>query len=59
MSRNSRIMACPPESVFDVLSNGWLFAAWVVGAARTSDVDPQWPTLTPACTTASGSGRSS
>lgn len=32
-----------PEQVFDVLADGWLFAAWVVGATHIRDVDEQWP----------------
>lgn len=38
-----RHIAAPPETVFDVLSDGWLYASWVVGASRIRDVDPQWP----------------
>jgi hypothetical protein len=29
--------------VFDVLADGWLYVAWVVGAARCRDVDKEWP----------------
>lgn len=32
-----------PEAVFAVLADGWLFASWVVGAARVRAVDPGWP----------------
>ncbi|WP_299576678.1 SRPBCC family protein [uncultured Williamsia sp.] len=32
-----------PAQVWSVLSNGWLFSSWVVGAARIRDVDPTWP----------------
>ncbi|MGQ4616520.1 SRPBCC family protein [Nocardia sp. R7R-8] len=31
------------EQVFDVLADGWLFAAWVVGATHIRDVDDDWP----------------
>ncbi|MET0133753.1 MAG: SRPBCC family protein [Kibdelosporangium sp.] len=31
------------EDVFAVLSDGWLFAAWVVGASHIRKVDPGWP----------------
>ncbi|GAB3591890.1 SRPBCC family protein [Angustibacter peucedani] len=29
--------------VFDVLADGWTYAAWVVGASRVRDVDAAWP----------------
>lgn len=32
-----------PEAVFDVLTDGWLYASWVVGASRVRGVDPHWP----------------
>jgi len=41
---NHRTMSCPPESVFAVLADGWLYPSWVVGASRMRDVDPAWPT---------------
>lgn len=34
-----------PEAVFDVLSHGWLYASWVVGASRVRDVDAGWPAV--------------
>ncbi|HWL96860.1 MAG TPA: SRPBCC family protein [Nocardioidaceae bacterium] len=43
MSECSRIMRCQPSDVFDVLSDGWTYPLWVVGAARMRDVDPGWP----------------
>lgn len=43
MSRNTRMMECTPQDVFDVLADGWSYATWVVGAARIRDVDPAWP----------------
>ena len=43
MSRNVRRMHCPPEAVFDVLADGWLYPGWVVGASRMRDVDGDWP----------------
>jgi hypothetical protein len=43
MSECSRIMSCQPSDVFDVLSDGWTYPLWVVGAARMRDVDPGWP----------------
>ncbi|WP_426187479.1 SRPBCC family protein [Microbacterium sp. TWP3-1-2b2] len=43
MSRNVRRMSCPPEAVFRVLADGWLYPSWVVGASRMRDVDAAWP----------------
>jgi uncharacterized protein YndB with AHSA1/START domain len=33
----------PPERVFDVLTDGWSYAGWVVGATHIRDVDRGWP----------------
>jgi hypothetical protein len=38
-------MACSPEDVFAVLSNGWLYPTWVVGASRMRDVEKSWPAV--------------
>ena len=35
--------SCPPEAVFAVLADGWLYASWVVGASRIRGVEPAWP----------------
>lgn len=43
MSRNVRVLKCTPEDVFEVLSDGWLYPAWVVGASRMREVDERWP----------------
>lgn len=43
MAKNQRFMRCAPEAVFEVLGNGWLYPAWVVGAARMRDVSAGWP----------------
>lgn len=43
MSECTRVMRCPPSDVFDVLSDGWSYGLWVVGAARIRAVDPGWP----------------
>ena len=32
-----------PELVFAILADGWLYASWVVGAARIREVDADWP----------------
>jgi uncharacterized protein YndB with AHSA1/START domain len=39
----SRTIDATPEEVFTVLSDGWNFAAWVVGASRIRDVQGDWP----------------
>ena len=38
-------MSCAPEDVFAVLSNGWLYPTWVVGASRMRDVEAAWPAV--------------
>lgn len=45
MSRNTRIMDCSPQDVFDVLTDGWTYATWVVGAARIRFVDKDFPAV--------------
>jgi len=43
MTETSRLFACTPQAVFDVLTDGWTYATWVVGAARIRKVDPGFP----------------
>ena len=43
MSSVTRIVDTTPDRVWEVLSDGWLFPLWVVGAARIRDVDATWP----------------
>jgi uncharacterized protein YndB with AHSA1/START domain len=38
-----RVVTAEPEDVWAVLADGWLFALWVVGAARMREVDDTWP----------------
>lgn len=38
-----RHVDAPPEAVWRILADGWLYVCWVVGAARIRAVDPQWP----------------
>lgn len=45
MSVTTREIGCPPDRVFDVLRDGWLYASWVVGASRIREVDDNWPTV--------------
>jgi len=40
-----RRVGVPPDRVFAVLADGWLYPTWVVGAARMRDVDPEWPSV--------------
>ena len=39
----TRRVEATPEAVWQVLSNGWLYPSWVVGATRMRAVDPRWP----------------
>jgi len=39
----ARLMRCTPDDVFAILSDGWLYPVWVVGAARMRAVAPEWP----------------
>ncbi|CUR54179.1 conserved hypothetical protein [metagenome] len=43
MSSNSRIIQASPETVWEILADGWLYPLWVVGASRVRDVDEAWP----------------
>lgn len=45
MSTTSRPIAATPEQVWEVLSDGWLYPLFVVGAARMRDVDESWPAV--------------
>lgn len=41
----SRTVQVPPETVFETLADGWLYALWVVGASHIRGVDPGWPAV--------------
>jgi uncharacterized protein YndB with AHSA1/START domain len=41
----SRPIEATAEQVWAVLSDGWLYAGWVVGASRIREVDPRWPAV--------------
>src|SRR5690349_12437363 len=43
MSTNTRVLSATPEQVWNVLSDGWLYPLWVVGATRMREVDDTWP----------------
>ena len=43
MSHNECLIEASAEDVFAILTDGWSYAAWVVGASRIRDVDAPWP----------------
>lgn len=43
MTAVERVIGAEPQRVFEVLSDGWLFPVWVVGATHIRDVDASWP----------------
>jgi uncharacterized protein YndB with AHSA1/START domain len=43
MSETERLINASVEDVFAVLTDGWSYASWVVGASRIRDVEPGWP----------------
>jgi uncharacterized protein YndB with AHSA1/START domain len=45
VSTTSRPIAATPEQVWEVLSDGWLYPLFVVGAARMRAVDDTWPAV--------------
>jgi uncharacterized protein YndB with AHSA1/START domain len=38
-----RVIKADPDAVMAVLTDGWTYAAWVVGASRIRDVDEGFP----------------
>jgi uncharacterized protein YndB with AHSA1/START domain len=42
-ARVTRAVLAPPSAVWAVLSDGWLYSGWVVGASRIRGVDSGWP----------------
>jgi uncharacterized protein YndB with AHSA1/START domain len=40
---NTRNVSATPDDVWRVLSDGWLYPLWVVGASRMREVDDTWP----------------
>ena len=40
-----RLVKASPHDVFSVLSDGWLYSGWVVGASRIRSVDANWPAV--------------
>jgi hypothetical protein len=45
MSITKRVMATTPDRVWSVLSDGWLYPLWVVGASRIREVEDGWPAV--------------
>lgn len=43
MSTTTRVLHTPPDRVWSVLADGWLYPLWVVGASRMREVDEAWP----------------
>ncbi|MDX6260233.1 MAG: hypothetical protein QOH84_1921 [Kribbellaceae bacterium] len=43
MSENERLIHASVDDVFAVLTDGWSYASWVVGASRIRDVEAGWP----------------
>ncbi len=41
----TRTVRVPPETVFETLSDGWLYGLWVVGASHIRGVDDGWPAV--------------
>jgi uncharacterized protein YndB with AHSA1/START domain len=39
----SRLVDASPDQVWHVLSDGWVYPTWVVGASRMRHVDDDWP----------------
>ena len=45
MAVNTRTIEATPEKIWDVLSDGWLYPVWVVGASRMREVEGAWPAV--------------
>jgi hypothetical protein len=43
VSENECLVHAHVDAVFAVLTDGWSYAGWVVGASRVRAVDPGWP----------------
>lgn len=41
----TREIAAPARAVWNVLTDGWLYPLWVVGASRIRAVDETWPNV--------------
>ena len=45
MSTTTRTVSATPDQVWEVLSDGWLYPLFVVGASRMREVDESWPAV--------------
>lgn len=45
MAEVSGVIGVPPAAVWETLSDGWLYAVWVVGTAKIRAVDPGFPAV--------------
>lgn len=45
MTDVTAVIAAPPERVWAVLTDGWMYSGWVVGASHVRAVDKGWPEL--------------
>lgn len=45
MTERSKLIHASPETVWEILCDGWLYPLWVVGASRMRDVDHDWPAV--------------
>ncbi|WP_185995660.1 SRPBCC family protein [Nocardioides campestrisoli] len=45
MSENSRTVHASAQDVWTVLTDGWLYPLWVVGASRMREVDDDFPAV--------------
>lgn len=45
MATNTRKIAATPARVWDVLSDGWMYSNWVVGASHMRAVETEWPAV--------------
>ena len=45
MALTERTIPAPANRVFEILANGWSYAAWVVGNSHVRRVDPEWPAV--------------
>jgi len=43
MSEVALEVPAPIDRVWEILADGWSYAAWVVGASHIRNVDPTWP----------------
>ena len=45
MAVNTRTVYATPVKIWEVLSEGWLYPLWVVGASRMREVEDSWPAI--------------